>query len=61
MMEKAIKELGKEDLQKLITAMDDSRWTNNSLAEALTKQGFEISETKLWKHRAKRCACARES
>lgn len=59
MMEKATEELDKDDLQKMLIAMDDPRWTSSALAAELTRQGFEVTETKMWKHRAKRCACAR--
>jgi hypothetical protein len=58
---KAINELDESDMAKMIKAMEDSRWTNEALAKELTRQGFEATESKLWKHRAKRCACARES
>jgi LytS/YehU family sensor histidine kinase len=60
MMEKAVAELDKSDLEKMVSAMEDARWTNEALAKELTRQGFEVTETKMWKHRAKRCACARK-
>lgn len=61
MMEKATSELDSSDLKKLIDAMADPRWANLALSKELTRQGFEVTETKMWKHRAKRCACARNS
>lgn len=47
------------DLKVLLDALEDKRWSNNALADELTKRGFEISESTVRKHRNKVCACAK--
>lgn len=56
---KKVAGLDKKDAEAVIGYLADERWTNAALSEALTKNGFAISETPLWRHRAKRCACAK--
>lgn len=57
-MQRAAK-LDKKDLEALLSYFADPRWTNDALAEALTKAGFKVGSSPLWKHRAGKCACAR--
>jgi hypothetical protein len=52
-------ELKAEDLTILLEALQDSRWSNNGLADALKERGFEVSESVIRKHRSKKCCCAR--
>ena len=47
------------DLKILLDALEDKRWSNNGLADALTAKGFKTSESTLRKHRNKVCLCAR--
>lgn len=59
MIKRALAQYDDKDLATFMAAMDDERWTSTALAKALTDQGFKINEGQVWKHRAKRCACAR--
>jgi hypothetical protein len=52
-------ELNQEDFDILQEALANPAWSNNGLADALTKEGFQITENSLRKHRKKLCACAR--
>lgn len=47
------------DLKILLDALEDKRWSNNGLADALTTKGFKASESTIRKHRNKVCICAR--
>lgn len=57
-MSKAAK-LDSKDLAILTEALEDTRWSNNGLADALKERGFEVSESGIRKHRIKKCCCAR--
>lgn len=56
---KRIANLEKKDAEAVLGYLADPLWTSSALAEALTKNGFVISDTPIWRHRAKRCSCAR--
>lgn len=58
MMLKAADELNSTDLEILVAALGDKRFSNNGLAEALTEKGFRATETQIRRHRIKKCACA---
>jgi hypothetical protein len=49
----------KKDAEAVISYLADKRWTNSALAIALSENGFAVSDTPIWRHRAKRCACAK--
>ena len=51
--------LDAKDIAILVEALQDSRWSNNGLADALKERGFEVSESVIRKHRSKKCSCAR--
>jgi hypothetical protein len=51
--------LDAKDLTILEEALQDTRWSNNGLADALRSRGFEVSESSIRKHRGKKCCCAR--
>lgn len=54
-----IAELDKKDAEAVLGYLEDERWTANSLATALSENGFAVSDTPIWRHRSKRCACAK--
>lgn len=58
LMLKAADELNSADLEILVAALEDKRFSNNGLAEALTDKGFRATETQVRRHRIKKCACA---
>lgn len=58
LMLKAADELDSADLEILVAALEDKRFSNNGLAEALTEKGFRATETQIRRHRIKKCACA---
>lgn len=55
----AAADLDEKDYAILVENLNDARWTNNGLVEALNKMGFQCSESTVRKHRAKTCICAR--
>jgi len=57
LMLKAAEELDSADLEILVNALDDRRFSNNGLAESLTERGFKATETQVRRHRVKKCAC----
>lgn len=57
MMISATAELDDKDLKILIDALDDLRWTAKALSANVTAAGFKITESQIFKHRSKRCAC----
>jgi hypothetical protein len=52
-------ELSQEDFDILEQALANPAWSNNGLADALTKEGFAVTENSIRKHRKGICACAR--
>jgi hypothetical protein len=56
---KRVADLDKKDAEAVLGYIADERWTNSALSIALSENGFAVSETPLWRHRAKRCACAK--
>lgn len=59
LMKKAITELSDDDLRIFNDALADTRWSDNSLSDALTSKGFIISRGVITKHKTGKCACAR--
>lgn len=57
LMLRAAEELDSNDMQILSTALENPRFSNNGLAEALTEKGFRATETQIRRHRIKKCAC----
>ena len=57
LMQRAAEELDSADLQILVDALGDRRFSNNGLAEALSEKGFRATETQVRRHRIKKCAC----
>jgi len=57
LMQRAAEELDSADLQILVDALSDRRFSNNGLAEALSEKGFRATETQVRRHRIKKCAC----
>lgn len=57
LMQNAAEQLDAADIQILIDALEDRRFSNNGLAEALTDKGFRATETQVRRHRIKKCAC----
>jgi hypothetical protein len=57
LMQNAAEKLDKKDMQILLSALDDKRFSNNGLAEALVEKGFPATETQIRRHRIKKCAC----
>lgn len=49
----------KKDAEAVLGYLADERWTSNALAIALSENGFVVSDTPIWRHRSKRCACAK--
>lgn len=58
-MSRAAEKLDTKDMTILNEALADSRWSNNALAEELTKRNFPIGEGAIRKHRTGKCCCAR--
>jgi len=56
---KRIADLDKKDAEAVLGYLADERWTSGALAAALSDNGFIVSDTPIWRHRAKRCACAK--
>lgn len=56
---KRIAELDKKDAEAVLGYLADERWTSNALSIALSENGFVVSDTPIWRHRSKRCACAK--
>lgn len=54
-----IADLDKKDAEAVLGYLADERWTSGALASALSENGFTISDTPIWRHRAKRCSCAK--
>lgn len=54
-----VADLDKKDAEAVLGYFADKRWTNRALAAALTENGFQVSETPLWRHRSGACACAK--
>jgi hypothetical protein len=59
MMLSATKQLEAKDLKILIEALDDPRWTAKALSAQLISAGFRATDSQIFKHRSKSCACAR--
>lgn len=57
LMQSAAELLESADLEILVNALGDKRFSNNGLAEALTEKGFRATETQIRRHRIKKCAC----
>ena len=57
LMQSAAELLESADLEILVNALDDKRFSNNGLAEALTEKGFRATETQIRRHRIKKWAC----
>lgn len=57
LMQSAAELLKSADLEILVNALGDKRFSNNGLAEALTEKGFRATETQIRRHRIKKCAC----
>jgi hypothetical protein len=51
--------LSQEDFDILQAALSNPAWSHNGLADALTKEGFSVTESSVRKHRKGICACAR--
>lgn len=58
LMQNAADQLDAKDIKILMDALEDKRFSNNGLAEALTEKGFKTTETQVRRHRIKKCACA---
>lgn len=58
LMRNAAEHLDSKDTKILMDALEDKRFSNNGLAEALNERGFEATETQIRRHRIKKCACA---
>lgn len=58
LMQNAAEQLDAADIQILVDALEDRRFSNNGLAEALTEKGFRATETQIRRHRIKKCACS---
>lgn len=58
---KRIAELDKKDAEAVLGYLADERWTSSALAVALSNNGFATSDTPIWRHRSKRCACAKSN
>jgi hypothetical protein len=58
LMRNAAEQLDSKDTQILMDAIEDKRFSNNGLAEALIERGFKVTETQVRRHRIKKCACA---
>lgn len=56
---KRIADLEKKDAEAVLGYLADERWTSNALSIALSENGFVVSDTPIWRHRSKRCACAK--
>lgn len=57
LMQNAAETLDEKDLQILVEALLDKRFSNNGLAEALNERGFKTTETQIRRHRIRKCAC----
>lgn len=58
LMQNAADQLDAKDITILMEALEDKRFSNNGLAEALIERGFKATETQVRRHRIKKCACA---
>jgi hypothetical protein len=58
LMRNAAEMLDKKDMQILLSALEDKRFSNLGLAEALQEKGFPATETQVRRHRIKKCPCA---
>lgn len=58
LMQNAAEMLDSKDMKILTEALEDRRFSNNGLAEALTAKGFKATETQIRRHRIKKCSCA---
>ena len=59
LMDKAVKELNEHDLAILVDALNDSRWSETALTDALCARGFKISRGVIHRHQTGACGCAR--
>ncbi len=57
-MMKRAAELDKADLEILLGAIADSRWSAQALAQELTRRGFKVHKDSILQHRGKKCRCA---
>ena len=57
LMQSAADQLDAKDIQILLDALNDKRFSNNGLAEALIERGFKTTETQVRRHRLMKCAC----
>lgn len=58
LMRNAADLLDKKDMQILLSALEDKRFSNLGLAEALAEKGFPATETQVRRHRIKKCPCS---
>lgn len=59
MMISATAQLDAKDLKILVEALADPRWTAKALSAQLIASGFRATDSQIFKHRSKSCACAR--
>ncbi len=59
MMLSATSQLKDDDLRILTEALADPRWTAKALSAQLISAGFRATDSQIFKHRSKSCACAR--
>jgi len=59
LMNKATRELDDKDLNVLLEALKDPRWSESALADALSARGFKVSRGVIHRHKAGVCGCAR--
>lgn len=57
LMQNAAEALDEKDMQILMDALDNPRFSNNGLAEALVERGFSATETQIRRHRINKCPC----
>jgi len=58
-MMKRAAELDKADLEILLGALADPRWSGAALATELNQRGFKVHRDLLNQHRTGKCRCAR--
>ena len=46
-----------KDIELVRQYLDDPKWGNSSLANALTKKGIRVNRDSVRRHREKRCPC----
>jgi hypothetical protein len=58
MMQDAIDKFDENDLKIFQESLANPAWSSRELAQQLTKLGFPVSDSKIWKHRSGACRCA---